>query len=1142
MKFHLVLLPLVALTFCATPVQAADPDISSNLVLYYSFDDAANLGKDYSGNGYDGVLGGTTTPTVATTSVKGGAAFFNRAGFSRITPPAAAQLGSSYTKSVWVYASQTGGSQGGGLIAHPTKASTQHLLMQYSTASIIATNSYGSFKITTPLPKNAWVHVVATYDESTQLLSVYKNGVLASTTSPVPVVKATDRALLIGSIADSGTTRTFDGPLDEVRVYSRALSAEEVAYLYTYDLQPVPPPVVQTAPVASAVSISGTGVEDDVLTATYTYTDAQGDPESGSTFRWLTSTSSSSIGFPLAGATTQTYTPTTADVGKYLSFEVTPQAATGTPVGLPVASQTKAIVAKAVVVPDPASPDITSGLTLYYSFDNGTALAQDSSGNGYDGVLGGTTTPTAATTTIKGGAAFFNRAGFSRLTPPAAAQLGSSYTKSVWVYASQTGGSQGGGFIAHPTKASAQHALMQYSTASIVASNSYPSFKATTPLPKNAWVHVVATYDEATQLLSVYKNGELATTTTAVPVVKATDRALLIGSMADTGTTRTFDGALDEVRVYSRALTPEQVTHLYNTDRTVSTAPTNLIPLAFPGRVLVTFTAVEGASDYQVEYAPESSSAFGTFTDGVSAAPRVLVTGLTDGASYKFRVKALKNGIWSPYSALATAIPGSAPQTAPFAENIVITGTPTEGQILTGSYTYFDVNDDPEGTSYYSWLRSSTLNGTTTRVGSSTTYTITQQDGNKYLTFEVIPRDIVDTTFATPVRSTPVLAQSLPRYYHVLATGQSLSVGGGPALSTTQPFQNLMLSSMRDAEGNAHDISPFIPLTGASSEKIDIPASNTYAGLMHESGTDVRVVSTAHGVGGQTYEFIKKGTAPYTRGIGQAQLTKQLAEAAGGEYIPLALTLVHGEYDSLYNNTVYDQNIEQLRQDYQADLTALTGKAVTLPLFYSQTSQTSPHRAALLQLKAHRANANDYLTGPIYQYEYNNPGYLHLTAAGSRDLGEMVGKVMFDVIEENVEWHPLMPTQIQRAGNIVLIDYHVPAPPIVFDVTQVAERASKGFIYWSNGQQVPIQSVEIFDADTIKIVLASIPATGNEEVSYAINPAYGLRHYGDALDPLAYGGNIRDSDARVAPGSTSSGKPLYNWAVAFRDPVTFLGN
>jgi uncharacterized protein (TIGR02145 family) len=93
------------------------------------------------------------------------------------------------------------------------------------------------------------------------------------------------------------------------------------------------------APVASNVSISGTLEEGQVLTGSYTYSDAENDPEGTSTFQWYRADDASGTNqVAISGATSSTYTLQNADVGYYISYEVTPVAQTGTSPGTAVLS------------------------------------------------------------------------------------------------------------------------------------------------------------------------------------------------------------------------------------------------------------------------------------------------------------------------------------------------------------------------------------------------------------------------------------------------------------------------------------------------------------------------------------------------------------------------------------------------------------------------------------------------------------------------------------------------------------------------------------------------------------------------------------------------------------------------------------
>jgi len=107
-----------------------------------------------------------------------------------------------------------------------------------------------------------------------------------------------------------------------------------------------------SAPTASAVTITGTAQVGVLLTGGYTYSDANGDPQGTSTFRWMSDTQASGATMAvIGGATGSTYTPVAGDQGKYLFFCVTPVATSGASPGAEVCSGATAAVAVANVAP-----------------------------------------------------------------------------------------------------------------------------------------------------------------------------------------------------------------------------------------------------------------------------------------------------------------------------------------------------------------------------------------------------------------------------------------------------------------------------------------------------------------------------------------------------------------------------------------------------------------------------------------------------------------------------------------------------------------------------------------------------------------------------------------------------------------------
>ena len=75
-----------------------------------------------------------------------------------------------------------------------------------------------------PLPAATWSHLATTYDGANQRL--YVNGVLIATQALTGKIATAPGALRIGG--DSIWGEHFRGLIDEVRVYNRALTVDEI--------------------------------------------------------------------------------------------------------------------------------------------------------------------------------------------------------------------------------------------------------------------------------------------------------------------------------------------------------------------------------------------------------------------------------------------------------------------------------------------------------------------------------------------------------------------------------------------------------------------------------------------------------------------------------------------------------------------------------------------------------------------------------------------------------------------------------------------------------------------------------------------------------------------------------------------------
>jgi hypothetical protein len=74
------------------------------------------------------------------------------------------------------------------------------------------------------------------------------------------------------------------------------------------------------------------------------------------------------------------------------------------------------------------------------------------------------------------------------------------------------------------------------------------------------WVHLAATVDTSTNRISLYLNGAFADQETRPSDIVAGDSTLYFGRWNMDG--RLLDGDLDDVAIWARALTPEEISAL----------------------------------------------------------------------------------------------------------------------------------------------------------------------------------------------------------------------------------------------------------------------------------------------------------------------------------------------------------------------------------------------------------------------------------------------------------------------------------------------------------------------------------------------------------------------------------------------------
>lgn len=163
------------------------------------------------------------------------------------------------------------------------------------------------------------------------------------------------------------------------------------------------------------------------------------------------------------------------------------------------------------------------------------------------------------------------------------------------------------------------------------------------------WNHIVLVLDASTDTSHFYINGEEETTAAIPSFTIGGD--FWVGNF-NTGGAAGAEGAaaiIDEVAIFDRALTSGEVTTIYTESQYAAPGtPLNLEAEPFDSGVYLSWLPVDSingaaVTDYVIEYKENASGSWSTFADGVSTTRYDVVTGLTNGTLYNFRVSAVNS-------------------------------------------------------------------------------------------------------------------------------------------------------------------------------------------------------------------------------------------------------------------------------------------------------------------------------------------------------------------------------------------------------------------------------------------------------------------------------------------------------------------
>ncbi|MES3030873.1 MAG: LamG-like jellyroll fold domain-containing protein [Patescibacteria group bacterium] len=428
--------------------------------------------------------------------------------------------------------------------------------------------------------------------------------------------------------------------------------------------------------------------------------------------------------------------------------------------------------------PSVARADITTGLVGYWDLDDGSGTsAEDLTGNGYTG----TTVGGPAWITGKFGQALYldgaNTLGQSVGIP--SISNSNTYSVSLWVKHDAVNGDASDqtifilGVCVLLWDGGGPQRLRSYGLGTYPDSEMNYSWDA--PASSATWNHIVVTSDESGNISHFYFNG--------VDVDQAiyqgcntygSTGSFTVGQHVDYATERDWAGGVDEVRLYSRALTSSDVTELYNYTLSAPTVTTSLTVDSI-GQTSATLnaniTATGGVDVTQHGFAYGTSatlsSVIATTTGGgfvatgaVTSSSARNISSLTCGTTYYFRAYAT-NSSGTGYGSIRD-FSTQACNTVPDAPTSVAAVSANAQASV--SFTP-PINDGGPSIDYYAVISSP---GGITAYGASSPITVSGLTNDTQYSFTVVAHNSVGTSspssasnYVTPSASAYSLATLL---------------------------------------------------------------------------------------------------------------------------------------------------------------------------------------------------------------------------------------------------------------------------------------------------------------------------------------------------------------------------------------------
>ena len=198
-------------------------DATDGLVLYMPFEEGSGTtARDWSTAGNNGTITGATYTTGNTGN--GGALDFNGTN-GMVSGTFTNGYSDSVSFSGWIYPNNN--STFFGIATFTSTTGEQFQVLQWNQKIYITANGGAFYTPDIITTTGTWYHVSGTYNTGDTEPKVYINGIEKSLSSGGGASSITANSFVIGSATFAGASY-YDGIIDEVRIYNRALTQEEI--------------------------------------------------------------------------------------------------------------------------------------------------------------------------------------------------------------------------------------------------------------------------------------------------------------------------------------------------------------------------------------------------------------------------------------------------------------------------------------------------------------------------------------------------------------------------------------------------------------------------------------------------------------------------------------------------------------------------------------------------------------------------------------------------------------------------------------------------------------------------------------------------------------------------------------------------